>query len=156
LTDKYPWIEWGLEPFINFIQKGKFSSASSNRLMEMYILPNSHTLLFGDGWYSNPSGRGYYMSTDVGFLRPVFFWGIFPTMLYYFTVLLLLFLINIKLKKKEGAFFSTMLFLQLVLFEFKGEIMLPLFSILFPVCLQIGLSSRKSRINNQQIVVQHG
>lgn len=53
----------------------------------MYVFPdNLKTWIIGDGYFSNPyntdpfyigtRSRGYYMGTDVGYLRFIFYFGL--------------------------------------------------------------------------------
>jgi hypothetical protein len=141
LTRQYPWVSWALEPFVNLLRKGSFESPSSTRLQSMYIMPSSSTLIFGDGRYVD--GNGYYMHTDVGFLRPIFFWGIFPTLLYYSIFFVIIIPINHKLKKENGTIFCLLCLFQLLFFEIKGEILFLFSSILLILYLHTGLVSIK-------------
>lgn len=71
------------EFFYNYEKSGSFESASTNRLGEMYAMPKHFdTFLFGDGLYNLKSG-GYYMSTDVGYMRLLYYGGI-PMIIFYY------------------------------------------------------------------------
>lgn len=51
------------------------TTSSTNELGNMYFMPkNDLTWLFGDGRYVD--GNGYYMQTDVGYMRNLFFGGL--------------------------------------------------------------------------------
>lgn len=77
-------FEWAFELFINLFSGDGMRSDSTDVLFDMYIFPdNISTWLIGDGKFMLPSG-GYYMHTDVGFIRLIFFWGMPMTVLYYF------------------------------------------------------------------------
>lgn len=53
----------------------------------MYVFPHSlKTWLMGDALYMDPSGSGYYMGTDVGYLRMIFYFGLPATI--YFVIML--------------------------------------------------------------------
>jgi hypothetical protein len=110
----------------------------------MYTMPSSGTLIFGDGRYVD--GKGYYMHTDVGFLRPIFFWGIFPTLLYYSIFFVIIIPIKYKLKRENGSVFCLLCLFQLLFFEIKGEILFLFFSVLFTIYLHLGLVSNKMKI----------
>jgi hypothetical protein len=139
LTKQYPWVSWALEPFINFVKRGSFEISSSTVFQSMYIMPESDTFIFGDGRYMD--GVGYYMHTDVGFLRPIFFWGVFPTLLYYSMGFIVIIPVCHKLRKENGVIFCLLCLLQLLLFEIKGETLFSFFQILFIIYLHIGLVS---------------
>lgn len=83
------WIRFAFEGFFNMFERGTFAVASTNVLKTMYVFPdNFHTWLIGDGYFSNPywsdptytyidqNVRGYYMGTDVGYLRFIFYFGV--------------------------------------------------------------------------------
>jgi hypothetical protein len=78
-------IQFGFEGFFNLFETGDFSTSSTDRLKTMYVFPESlHTWIIGDGYFSNPYldpyyvGEfigGFYMGTDVGYLRFIFYFG---------------------------------------------------------------------------------
>ncbi len=83
------WIRFAFESFFNLFERGDFSSASTETLKDMYVFPdNPKTWIIGDGYFSNPywsdwtytyihqNKRGFYMGTDVGYLRFIFYFGI--------------------------------------------------------------------------------
>ena len=77
-------IEWVLELFINMSDGGKLESASTNDLKEMYVFPTSlKTWFWGDGMSQNVSG-GFYMDSDVGYIRSLYYWGIIGSIFYYY------------------------------------------------------------------------
>lgn len=80
-------IRFGFEGFFSLVEKGEWIVSSNDRLQSMYIFPEStKTWLIGDGYFSNPRytdpyfiGKitgGYYMGTDVGFLRFIYYFGL--------------------------------------------------------------------------------
>ena len=73
---------WAFEMFINYGSDAGLSSASTDRLKEMYVYPTSlKTYLIGDGLFNLKDH--YYMETDVGYLRLLFYGGI-PVALCFF------------------------------------------------------------------------
>lgn len=78
---------FGFEGFFSLFQSGRFSTGSGEVLRTMYVFPESiHTWIIGDGYFLNsrydpnylgnaPTG-GYYMGTDVGYLRFIFYFGL--------------------------------------------------------------------------------
>lgn len=76
-------IKWAFELFINYSEGGSIESASTDQLKDMYIFPESiKTWLIGDGKSVDPSG-GFYMHSDVGFIRSLYYWGIIGSIIYY-------------------------------------------------------------------------
>ncbi len=70
-------LPWALEPLFNLLDGNDFSSASTDRLGEMWeVLPTFQEALLGTGHFTNADGS-YYLHTDVGILRNLFYWGVF-------------------------------------------------------------------------------
>lgn len=117
LIEEY-WFRWAFEPFINFYETGTFGSSSSDRLQEMWAIPPLETFIAGDGMYTSPDGT-YYMQTDVGFLRRVFFGGLcFALLCYSVDLCPLIAEWNYNKNNRMLILGSIMLIL---LFEYKGE-----------------------------------
>ena len=77
-------MDWAFELFINiFSDKGAHTDSTDTLQDMLAIVPNSfHTWLIGDG--KGETGSGFYMNTDVGYLRSIFYWGVIGTLIYYF------------------------------------------------------------------------
>src|SRR5699024_8016946 len=73
------WYNWAMEPIISLFKSGEIETASTNQLWDMWFIPELKTILVGDGYYGSPLHSGYYMETDVGYLRPILFFGFFFT-----------------------------------------------------------------------------
>ncbi|CAM1352039.1 hypothetical protein [Tenacibaculum ascidiaceicola] len=100
-----------------FMQEEGVSSSSTNALISMWNIPmDGKRLLFGDGEYTTVSG-GYYMATDVGYLRNLLFGG-----LGYFILLLLyqLYLMKFLFKRYKVLFFITLVYILIL--HMKGEV----------------------------------
>lgn len=85
LSNHYNAFSWMLEPFVNILNGNKNASSSSDVLKSMYAhfhIENVKALLIGEGRYTGDHGH-YYKSTDVGFMRPLYFGGLFFESLYY-------------------------------------------------------------------------
>lgn len=91
---------FAFEGFFSLVEKGHWEVHSNEILMNMYVFPdNMKTWVIGDGYIENPirtdpyyTGEvidGYYMGTDVGYLRFIFYFGIFGllTFIYFFIAL---------------------------------------------------------------------
>lgn len=91
-------IRFAFEGFFSLAEKGEWDVHSNNRLMEMYVFPdNTKTWIIGDGYFANPGdtdpyyvgplGGAFYKSTDVGYLRFIFYFGVIGLVafiLYFF------------------------------------------------------------------------
>ena len=90
-------LEFGFEGFFNLVEDGYWHTASNDVLSSMYVFPdNPKTWIIGDGYFIGQSSDpnymgdyldGFYMGTDVGYLRFIFFFGI--TGLAFFCALIL-------------------------------------------------------------------
>ena len=80
-------IRFGFEGFFSLAEQGRWETTSTNILQKsMIVFPdNLKTWIIGDGYGANPSYdpyytgkiyKGFYMSTDIGYLRFIFFFGI--------------------------------------------------------------------------------
>lgn len=80
-------VSWAFELFINYFNKGSLSSESTDSLYNMFILPNNlRTWFVGDGIAFDSIGS-FYMNSDVGYIRSVFYWGIIGSLVYYYGVI---------------------------------------------------------------------
>ena len=79
---------FAFEGFFSLVEKGRWEVHSNDILMNMYVFPdNLKTWLIGDGYIENPSATdpyytgnetdAFYKGTDVGYLRFIFYFGIF-------------------------------------------------------------------------------
>lgn len=94
-------MRFGFEGFFSLVEEGRWNVSSNDRLRTMYVFPdNAKTWILGDGYFSNPINTdpyfvgkvtgGYYMGTDVGYLRFIFYFGLiglvaFSTFMCYAT-----------------------------------------------------------------------
>lgn len=86
-------LRFGFEGFFSLIEDGKWEVGSNETLKSMITYPESlKTWIIGDGYFSNPvatdpyfTGKiigGYYMGTDIGYLRFIFYSGIIGLLLF--------------------------------------------------------------------------
>lgn len=83
-------FRFGFEGFFSLAEKGEWETNSNNVLKKMVVWPNNiKTWLIGDGYLNNPTDKGlstydpyfvgkfygYYMGTDIGYLRYIFYFG---------------------------------------------------------------------------------
>lgn len=82
-------LNWVFELFINYFSKGSLSSESTDSLYKMFVLPdNLRTWLIGDGMAFDSMGS-FYMNSDVGYIRSVFYWGIIGSIVYYYGIIMI-------------------------------------------------------------------
>lgn len=77
-------VSFGFELFINMIEGRGVETASTNSLIKMFVWPDSlATWMIGDGRWNAVSGAGYYMYTDVGYLRLIYYFGVVGLCLFF-------------------------------------------------------------------------
>lgn len=80
-------MRFAFEGFFSLFESGEWEVSSNEKLKTMYVFPETlKTWIIGDGYFSNPRdvdpffiGKeigGYYMGTDVGYLRFIFYFGV--------------------------------------------------------------------------------
>jgi hypothetical protein len=142
--------EFGFEVMINYINGEGIQSASTNELYTMFIWPERlSTYLIGDGLFASPSNPvEYYMGTDVGYLRLIYYFGI-PGLLCFFAVQFFP-LANILLTGwNDGAIrsFFIMQFFFMIILNIKGYSDLLYLNILF----MFALSYLPESLGNEQV-----
>ncbi len=74
-----PLLKFAFEFYYTFKETGSASTNSTDILLNNHLPVlqniNAYTLLFGDGIYTNKDGS-YYMGTDSGYIRNIFFGGL--------------------------------------------------------------------------------
>lgn len=80
-------VRFGFEGFFNLFEEGHWGTDSTGKLESMIVWPdNPRTWIIGDGYFENQRNdanyignatrRGYYMGTDIGYLRFIFYCGV--------------------------------------------------------------------------------
>lgn len=126
-------LNFGFEMFVNYSESGDFSSASTNRLKEMYeVIPESaKTIIIGDGYWMDKSGSGsYYKFIDVGYIRLVFYFGLIGLLGYFIFQYELIKAVDIRTNKQFHIVFVA-LFAFLLLLNLKGFAQLTTYVSLF-------------------------
>lgn len=90
-------LRFGFEGFFSLVETGHWDVSSNNKLRSMYVFPdNTKTWVIGDGYFVNPGGDpnflgditgGYYMDTDVGYLRFIFYFGVIGLTIFSLLIL---------------------------------------------------------------------
>lgn len=118
------YIKYGFELFFNYFERGELSSNSVDTLIENgYMFPSSLTgWIIGDGYFSDPTASegelSYYMHTDIGYCRLIFYFGVVGLILYLLVHAFLTYYC-IYLDKKN-RFFYILLFLLFLIILNKG------------------------------------
>lgn len=108
-------IEFAFEMFINLKQSGELETDSTDVLMQMFVMPdNLKTWIIGDGYWNSPVGEGYYMHTDVGFLRIIYYFGIVGLLSFILSQFLIL-----KASFKKNLII-IIIFVYLIILNVKG------------------------------------
>lgn len=88
-------IRFAFEGFFSLAEKGEWEVSSNEKLKTMIVFPdNVKTWIIGDGYFHGPSEtdpyyvgptmRDFYMGTDVGYLRFIFYFGIIGLIAFMF------------------------------------------------------------------------
>lgn len=78
-----PYTSFAFEVYHNYDATEKLEVSSVNELLnnaDMKI--DFNTLFLGDGFFSDPSGYGFYRNTDVGYLRLILYTGLFSAIAF--------------------------------------------------------------------------
>ena len=86
-------LRFGFEGFFSLWEKGRWEVSSNDILFEhMIVFPETlKTWIIGDGYAANPKDdpyyigkiwHGYYMGTDIGYLRFIFYFGVIGTLAF--------------------------------------------------------------------------
>ena len=111
---------FAFELFIKYQNNGEVSSSSTDQLIDMYsILPSSlKTWIIGDGLWNDPKSSHYYMSTDIGYMRLIFYFGIIGLSMF---MLFQYYSIKYAIKKNKNRRLPLfLLFLICIILNFKG------------------------------------
>lgn len=86
-ADFHDLLRFGFEGFFSLFEKGEWNVNSNNTLKAMIVWPEElRTWIIGDGYFANQRNDpnyigdatrdGFYMGTDIGYLRFIFYFGI--------------------------------------------------------------------------------
>lgn len=109
------------EMYNNYEETGEFESGSTNMLGDMYnIFPTTtKTWLIGDGKFKNEDGS-YYMRTDIGYSRQIFFYGLIGLIPYWIIILLIYRVCVRQYRNNAIKIFLCVLFLFEMTLNFKA------------------------------------
>ncbi len=130
-------IDFGFQMFISKQETGEVHVDSWAHMLEMYIFPSDlSTWIIGDAkWYD---AGGYYMGTDIGFIRMIFYFGLLGLSLFLLYNIYMLKSLY-KQNKELGIYLFIFLFFYVVTVNGKG------FVDLFPYIIPLYFCERSFR-----------
>ena len=137
-------LAWQLEVFTNMLNGRGFNATSLNIMRRMTFVPSIPTLLFGDGLYMSENGR-YYMSTDLGYMRAILYYGLIGFLFVVFLIVATLKTIPKIRKESEYGMLAIMGFIAFIVFEIKGECMGVFYPVVFTLMCATSYSSEDAR-----------
>lgn len=134
-------INWAFEIILSYINSGSAETGSTNHLQTMYMLPSTlKTFLIGDGFLYYEDGT-YYMHTDVGYLRLLFYWGTFGIIICFLLQFILYYIIyKHSNRNREVKYLIIIILLYAIILNLKGFIELNFLSFLILSYLVINRS----------------
>jgi hypothetical protein len=107
------------EVYRNYIEFGDLRTASTDAILTMQFMPdNLLTFFVGDGLFF--SSDGFYMGTDIGFSRILFFGGILGLILYILISCWPLFFIRLRNRDKKFYMLLISIIVCFILANIKG------------------------------------
>lgn len=130
------------ELLINFLENDSLESGTTTRMAEMYFFPeNIKTWFLGDGKLTGEFG-GYYMRTDIGYIRLLFYFGLPSTLYFIFLLFKYYTLLNKLVQLKATNYFLFFTTLWILLLNFKGLTFSSKYFVLFLLILIFQKSQR--------------
>jgi hypothetical protein len=115
-------LPYAFEMFLTFAETGELSTRSTDKTAAMYFPVDTRTFLWGDGFWDNPLGYGYYMNTDAGYMRHMLYYGAFVSLvLYAYYLMCFSMLVNRLRTYKLGRMLGVLLGLYFFIAHLKGD-----------------------------------
>lgn len=139
-------LRFAFEGFFSLVENGYWETNSNTILRKMVVLPETiHTWIIGDGYMLNPFwvddnfvgpnyGGGFYMGTDIGYLRFIFYFGVIGLMsfiCFFVSVVVAL----AKRCKEFRWMFYLLLALNLIIWVKVSTDLFPVFAVYLSACL---------------------
>lgn len=147
-------LRFAFESFFNYVERGEFESASTNALKTMFVFPETmRTWIIGDGYFMNPHfadptyvgdspAYGYYMGTDVGYCRFIFYFGLIGLSAFIVYMMYAVYIPACKFPREKAVFFMIGLCNMLIWVKVSTDVFLAL--ALFICVANMQSDSRKS------------
>ena len=146
-------LSWGFDFILNRGTSSQDNSA--NIVLDWWrdVHFNFKTLLVGDGLYMNPNGVGYYMNTDIGYFRQIYYGGIVGLILILYYQYKIVTNCYRCLKTCDMRFLTYALFASLLAILAKGDADMFSEYILFLVFIENGIFYKvdKHNTNHERI-----
>lgn len=139
-------LPWAFEFFYKAANTGELSTGSTDVLLDMWTKVENITFdnfLFGDGLFTDPITKKYYHEVDIGYLRNMFFWGIFGTTGLYVMFVSMFVPLYIK-AQRERRLFVFILLLSFFILELKAMTVLFAHLATISIIMWLLLSERMS------------
>lgn len=150
-------IRFAFEGFFSIVEKGYWETHSNNILKNMYVLPdNARTWLIGDGYLINPQDdpyylgyiwKGFYHGTDVGYLRFIYYAGIFCMLMF---ILYMMKVAQVCMQRFKGyalLFFALLVLNYLVWLKVSSDLF-PVFAIF--LCITANNLDQAERLDMEE------
>lgn len=147
-------FRFAFEGFFSLIEKGKWDVRSNDALITMYRFPESlKTWIVGDGYFFDTSldpyytgieYKAYYMATDVGYLRFIYYSGLIG-LLAFIIFMCKTALICIDKHKEYRMLFFLILLLQFVVW---GKVASDIYNI-FAIFLVANVPPKSNNLTNE-------
>ncbi len=109
-------LNFTFQNIFTLLEDGSMKTSSMESLDNMYFVIDPMTFFFGAGQYVGKHG-GYYMSTDVGYMRVILYMGVIGLILLLFMQYTIM-----QLRKGSEIKLKKYLFLLLLILHAKGEV----------------------------------
>lgn len=116
-------IDFGFEAFINLVENGELSTASSDGLTEYHLsiwTQNQKTYYIGDMRWTK--GDSYYGDSDVGYVRLLFYFGVPGVILFLLYQYSIVRISGLIFKERILSFFFFTVFFYALILLIKGYI----------------------------------
>ena len=116
-------IDFGFEAFINLVENGELSTASSDGLTEYHLSiwpQNQKTYYIGDMRWTK--GDSYYGDSDVGYVRLLFYFGVPGVILFLLYQYSIVRISGLIFKERILSFFFFTVFIYALILLIKGYI----------------------------------
>lgn len=113
---------WSFEPFLNLINTGKFSSASTDSLLRMYDSGTTFSDVFSFfGTSLTGRNESYYLFTDIGYIRALYTSGFIGLLLifgkyFYLLSICIIKILNNSIRREEIPLLIAMVFYLIIIF----------------------------------------
>ena len=110
--DFYFLLRFAFEGFFNYVETGVWETSSTEILKDMWVFPdNLKTWMIGDGYFVDPINGKFYMGTDVGYLRFIYYSGLIGLSVFCIFFIYLSFILAHRFPYYRDLFYLLLLML---------------------------------------------